>query len=61
MVKKIKKHGNSWVIVIERAILELLKINPETPLEISTDGKSLIVTPLIDEKKEEKKTLKALK
>ena len=45
MVKKLTKHGNSLALVIDRPILELLKIDPETPLEISTDGKQLIVMP----------------
>ena len=45
MVKKLTKHGNSLALVIDRPILDLLKIDPETPLEVSTDGKQLIVTP----------------
>jgi antitoxin MazE len=32
-------------LVIDRPILELLKIDPETLLDITTDGKQLIVTP----------------
>ncbi len=45
MVKKLTKHGNSLALVIDRPILDLLKIDPETPLTISTDGKRLIVEP----------------
>jgi len=45
MLKKLTKHGNSLALVIDRPILDLLKIDPETPLEVSTDGKRLIVTP----------------
>jgi antitoxin component of MazEF toxin-antitoxin module len=45
MVKKLTKHGNSLALVIDRPILELLRINDETPLEISTDGKRLVVAP----------------
>jgi len=45
MVKKLTKHGNSLALVIDRPILDLLKIDPETPLDISTDGKQLIVKP----------------
>jgi antitoxin MazE len=43
MVKKLTKHGNSLALVIDRPILELLKIDPDTPLDVSTDGKRLIV------------------
>ena len=43
MLKKLTKHGNSLALVIDRPILELLRIDPETPLDISTDGERLIV------------------
>ena len=43
MVKKLTKHGNSLALVIDRPILELLQIDQGTPLELSTDGKRLIV------------------
>jgi antitoxin component of MazEF toxin-antitoxin module len=43
MVKKLTKHGNSLALVIDRPILQLLDIDPETPLEVTTDGKRLIV------------------
>jgi antitoxin component of MazEF toxin-antitoxin module len=45
MLKKLTKHGNSLALVIDRPILELLNINTETPLEISTDGRRLIIAP----------------
>jgi antitoxin component of MazEF toxin-antitoxin module len=45
MVKKLTKHGNSLALVIDRPILDLLKIDPETPLDVSTDGERLIVAP----------------
>lgn len=45
MVKKLTKHGNSLALVIDRPILELLKIDPDTPLDVSTDGTNLIVAP----------------
>ncbi|BDC52338.1 AbrB family transcriptional regulator [Bryobacterales bacterium F-183] len=45
MTKKLTKHGNSLALVIDRPILDLLKIDPDTPLDISTDGVQLIVKP----------------
>lgn len=45
MVKKLTKHGNSLALVIDRPILDLLKIDPETPLDVSTDGRQLIIAP----------------
>ncbi|HAH86662.1 MAG TPA: AbrB family transcriptional regulator [Armatimonadetes bacterium] len=49
MIKRLTKHGNSMALVIERGVLDLLKINDDTPLEISTDGNVLIVSPVRDE------------
>ena len=49
MFKKLTRHGNSLALIIDRPVLELLNIDKETPLEISTDGRSLIVSPVQDE------------
>lgn len=46
MTKKLTKHGNSLALVIDRGVLDLLKINDDTPLDVSTDGDVLIVTPI---------------
>jgi antitoxin MazE len=46
MIKNLTKHGNSYALIIDRAILELLQIDPDTPLSIETDGKSLTIRPL---------------
>ena len=45
MIKTLTKHGNSYALVIDKPILDLLKIRPDTPLTISTDGKALLVVP----------------
>lgn len=44
MIKKLCAIGNSLGFIIERPILELLKIDQDTPLEVRTDGESLIIT-----------------
>ena len=46
MIKKLTRHGNSLAIVIDRPVLDLLKINADTPLEVTTDGMRLIIEPL---------------
>ena len=43
MLKKLTKHGNSFALVIDRPILDLLNMGPDTPLEVRTDGKRLII------------------
>jgi len=54
MIKTLTSHGNSAALVIDKAILELLGISMSTPLKITTDGKSLIVSPLPNVQREEK-------
>ena len=46
MLKKLAKHGNSLALVIDRPVLDLLNIDMDTPLDISTDGDVLIVSPV---------------
>lgn len=46
MTKHLTRHGNSAALIIDKAIMELLHITMRTPLELATDGKSLIVSPV---------------
>jgi antitoxin MazE len=52
MIKKLVSHGNSSALIIDKPILEILKIDMDTLLEVSTDGKNLIISPVRDEKRE---------
>lgn len=52
MIKKIVSHGNSSALIIDKPILEILKIDMDTLLEVSTDGKNLIISPVPDPKRE---------
>ena len=54
MIKKLTKHGNSYAMVIDKPILELLQAGPETPFEIISDGRSLVLTPVRDPEEEKK-------
>ena len=45
MIKTLKKHGNSHALVIEKPLMELLGITEKTPLELSVNGQSLLITP----------------
>ena len=45
MVKKLVQHGNSAALIMDKSILDLLNIKFDTPLEITTDGKNLIISP----------------
>jgi len=51
MIKKLVQHGNSSALIIDKLILELLKIDGDTSLELSTDGSSIIISPVRDTKR----------
>lgn len=46
MVKTLCRHGNSYALVIDKPILELLQATPDTPFEVITDGRSLLLSPV---------------
>ena len=53
MTKKLSKHGNSLALVIDRPVLELLGIDEQTTLDISTDGNVLVIAPVRDDARRE--------
>lgn len=46
MVKTLSPIGNSLGLIIDKAILDLLGISRDTPLDIKTDGEALIIRPV---------------
>jgi antitoxin MazE len=59
MIKKLVSHGNSAALIIDKPIMDLLNVDMSTPLEITTDGKNLIVSP-VDSKTRENKIKAAM-
>ena len=49
MTKKLVQHGNSSALIIDKPILDLLKIDMNTQLEITTDGTQLIIKPIFQD------------
>ena len=60
MIKTLTKHGNSYAMVIDKPILELIQATADTPFEILTDGQSLLLSP-VRSPEDEKKFEDALK
>ncbi|MCK5675243.1 MAG: AbrB/MazE/SpoVT family DNA-binding domain-containing protein [Spirochaetales bacterium] len=60
MVKQLIRHGNSAAIILDKPILELLNVKMDTSLEITTDGKNIIISPMVKENAEND-LLKSLK
>lgn len=54
MIKRLTKHGNSLALVIDRGVLDLLEIEADTPLSLTTDGKCLVITPVRDPERQKR-------
>jgi antitoxin component of MazEF toxin-antitoxin module len=52
MRKKLTKTGNSLALVLDKALLEQLRIDASTQLEVSTDGNVIVVSPVRDRKRD---------
>jgi antitoxin component of MazEF toxin-antitoxin module len=52
MIKKLVRHGNSRALIIDKPILELLGADENSEFTITTDGKSLTVTPVSSDEEE---------
>ena len=46
MKKKLTRTGNSLALVLDRDLLEATGIRATTPLEVSTDGEVIIISPV---------------
>ncbi len=46
MQKKLTKTGNSLAVVLEKGLLERTGIDADTPLEVSTDGEVIVISPV---------------
>lgn len=51
MVKKLTRTGNSLALALDKPMLDRLKIDADTPLEVSTDGEVIVISPLRDRRR----------
>lgn len=54
MNKTLIKHGNSLALVIDKPILEMLRITADTPLELTTNGDAILITPVRDKRRQKR-------
>lgn len=59
MIKKLTRHGNSNALLLDKALLQVLNISQDTELKITTDGKSITITPLMAKVSDHEKTQKS--
>src|SRR2546425_7981777 len=58
MRKKLTRTGNSLALVLDKPLLDRLGIDADTPLDVSTDGQVLVISPAPDKRRTAK--LKAI-
>ena len=46
MIKKLVRHGNSRALIIDKPVLELIGASEDSEFTITTDGRSLTITPV---------------
>jgi len=51
MAKTLTRTGNSLAIVLDRPILVATGIDANTPLEVSTDGDVIVISPIRSKKR----------
>lgn len=54
MIKHLTRTGDSLAIVLDRPLLEATGIDTSTPLEVSSNGDVIVVTPVRDPARVEK-------
>jgi antitoxin component of MazEF toxin-antitoxin module len=48
MLKKLARHGNSVAVVLDKPVLDLLHVKAGGMVEVLTDGKDLVLSPVRD-------------
>ena len=46
MRKKLTRTGNSLALVLDKPLLDRVGIDASTPLEVSTDGQVIVISPV---------------
>ncbi|HYS19079.1 MAG TPA: AbrB/MazE/SpoVT family DNA-binding domain-containing protein [Candidatus Binatia bacterium] len=51
MRKKLTRTGNSLALVLDKQLLDRVGIDADTPIEVSTNGQVIIVSPVRDHRR----------
>ncbi len=54
MIKKLTKTGNSVALVLDKGLLEASNLDPDAPVQVSTDGKVIVIAPVQSERRQKK-------
>ena len=51
MRKKLTRTGNSLALILDKRLLDRVGIDAETPLDVSTNGQVIVVSPVRDRRR----------
>ena len=54
MLKKLTRSGNSVALVLDKALLEAAHLEPDANVEVSTDGRIIVIAPVTNKKEAER-------
>lgn len=54
MLKKLTRTGNSLALILDKPLLDHVGIDADTPLEVSTDGRVIVISPARDRRRTKK-------
>ena len=60
MTKKLTRHGNSYALIIDKPLLQILNISEHTVLNLSIQDGALIIKPVAAPLKTDKQSIKKI-
>ena len=60
MSKKLTRHGNSYALIIDKPLLQVLNISEHTVLDISVQDGALIIKPVQTSVKKKQQSIKKI-
>ena len=60
MSKKLTRHGNSYALIIDKPLLQILNISEKTDLTLSIEDGALVIRPVKSSSKKSKQEIKKI-
>lgn len=54
MIKNLTRTGNSVALVLDKQLLEAANLDPADPVEVSTDGRVIVISPVRSKRETDK-------
>lgn len=54
MIKKLTRTGNSVALVLDKQLLDAANLDPDDPVEVSTNGRVVVIAPVRSKREIEK-------